>query len=267
MNQNEFWQHAMNWLIDNAPNGISSEAVLQYLDPNGSVARPDTMDKLYRSLLKSLSQAGMAEGVIVGAMPNGIDSLSVVTGKFSPEKTRKRYGSDFRALFADVQKKVRPNGKLREEGLWPRYCRTMLSVAEFLVQFDGVDDFYFWVDKFNSDEHARAGLPLILSEEIFGAGFALACNVLIDLGYQEFAKPDRHVKRILMGAGFISDDASDYQALKSVLRIANLAEVTPYAVDKVLFLIGSGRFYKHSDMAVVGRRDRTRRFLEYLRIQ
>jgi hypothetical protein len=65
-----------------------------------------------------------------------------------------------------------------------------LSGAKFLSQFSSADDFYRWVDFFGEDERARSALPMLLPEEIAGFGFALACDFVKELDYENFSKPD-----------------------------------------------------------------------------
>ncbi|MBI9037600.1 MAG: hypothetical protein JEY97_05655 [Bacteroidales bacterium] len=41
----------------------------------------------------------------------------------------------------------------------------------------------------------------------------------------------------------MSNSNRDYEILKAIERIAESNEVTPYNVDKLFWLIGSGKFY------------------------
>jgi thermostable 8-oxoguanine DNA glycosylase len=121
-----------------------------------------------------------------------------------------------------------------------------------MSQFTTADDFYKWADLFEKDDRARPALPLLLSCEIYGLGFALACDFLKELGYANYAKPDVHVRDIFEGLG-LCQKASDYQLFKTVVRVAKNVEVTPYNVDKLFWLIGSGHFYAHPRIGVNGR--------------
>ena len=92
-----------------------------------------------------------------------------------------------------------------------------------------------------------AVLPLLISTELFGFQFALTCDFLKELGFTNYGKPDVHIKDILEAYGFISEKASDYAILKTMINISNDANVSCYDFDKVLWLIGSGRFYNHPE--------------------
>jgi len=82
----------------------------------------------------------------------------------------------------------------------------------------------------------------LLEKEIFGLGFALACDFLKENGYPKFIKPDVHIKAIFHGVG-ISKSKSDYDIFKDVIRFSEDINELPYCVDKLFWLIGSGKFY------------------------
>ncbi len=85
-------------------------------------------------------------------------------------------------------------------------------------------------------------LPLLLSEEIAGYGFALACDFLKENISPLFVKPDTHIKYIFKGLGLSNVDASDYQVFLDVVRFANSISQIPFAVDRLFWMIGSGKF-------------------------
>ena len=94
---------------------------------------------------------------------------------------------------------------------------------------------------------------MLLSHEVDGFGFALACDFLKELGFLNFAKPDVHVKAIVRGLDLSIDSGSDYIVFKAVARIAAHCGTTPYDVDKMFWLVGSGRFYDHPSIGRNGR--------------
>ncbi len=118
-------------------------------------------------------------------------------------------------------------------------------------QFKSGPDFLAWVKTFDDDSRKRAALPLLLSKEIDGFGFALSCDFLKELGFLNFAKPDVHVKAITKGLKLSIETANDYAVFKDVVRIAAHCDKTPYDVDKLFWLVGSGRFYLHPSIGHV----------------
>ncbi len=99
-----------------------------------------------------------------------------------------------------------------------------------------------WVDFFDNDDRARPALPLLLAQEVAGIGFPLACDFLKDLGYVSFAKPDVHIRGIFRGLG-LCGPGGDYELFRAVIRVAENAGVSPYGVDKIFWLVGSGKYH------------------------
>ncbi len=120
--------------------------------------------------------------------------------------------------------------------------------AYFLKSFGNSANFYSWADKLFADSKTKYALPLLIALEINGFGFPLACDLIKELGYVEFGKPDVYLKGIFSELGIIdkrkmSGLRGDYLTAKAIDKIAIANNVTPYAVDKIFWLIGSGNFY------------------------
>ena len=73
------------------------------------------------------------------------------------------------------------------------------------------------MDLFDEDERARPALPLLLAQEIEGFGFALACDFLNGLGYENFSKPDVHIKEIFRGTRALCRGTGDYEVFRVVV--------------------------------------------------
>jgi len=53
---------------------------------------------------------------------------------------------------------------------------------------------------------------------------------------------------------WLSDDRSnDYQIFKAVIRVAKNVQLSPYNVDKLFWLIGSGNFYNDKQIGNKGK--------------
>lgn len=198
---------------------------------------------VYRQLVQSAQNANMKAGVVGGAI-GGIEKLGRVLCRFDPARVKAKYGTDSEQLLNDIVAKLKPRGRVRRgpRSIWPRFCRSALSAATFISRFGSVDDFVAWVGFFDKDDRARPALPILLASEIYGIGFPLACDFLKELGYQDFCKPDVHLKKIL-GTLHLTESENDYAVFKAIVRIARSNDATPYAVDKMFWLIGSGNFY------------------------
>ena len=181
-------------------------------------------------------------------MPNvigNIDNLASVLLNFSPQKVVQRYET-WEHLLAEIQSSgVRVPERIdsnNRRNCWVIYTQSILSCARFISSFESVDAFHKFVEEFCFNEHSRRALPLLLKEEVFGFGFALACDFLKENGYSEFVKPDTHLKDITRALG-ITKAATDFGVFKDVVNYCLLNKLIPYEFDKLLWLIGSGSFY------------------------
>jgi hypothetical protein len=245
---------AKDFLVESgADKGVTLELVEKYLHLD-KTTRPQTIAGLYERTLESAQSANMKAGVIGGSI-GGVGNLRPVLCDFEPARVLEKYPSGWESLLDDIVTRLKPKGSVRRtpKSIWPSYCRTVLSGARFLSRFSSAEDFYGWVDFFDEDERARPALPLLLAQEIEGFGFALACNFLKELGYENFSKPDVHVKEIFWAIGLSPFGTSDYEVFRAVARVARNAGVTPYNVDKLFWLIGSGYFYDDPHIGNKGR--------------
>ncbi|MDP3057740.1 MAG: hypothetical protein Q8N37_04490 [bacterium] len=249
---------AKKFLLRLKISGVTESLIQKYLNASASKARFKKIEDIYGNLLFSAQNANMKAGVIGRSMEGGIDNLGKVLFNFNPELVLKKYQNDWNYLLDDIKKKVKPNGKIRRSSrsIWPQYCRTILSAADFITQFATADEFYKWVDSFDSDYRKRPALPMILSYEIEGFGFALGCDFLKDLGYINFGKPDVHIRDIFEALKLCSKNADDYLLFKTIVRIAQNVGKSPYEVDKLFWLIGSGYFYDDPHIGNEGRTGR-----------
>jgi hypothetical protein len=243
---------AWRYLLDLPSAGVTEELLQHYLNPPSNRDTPNAMADVFRRLLESAQNRGMMTTVIGGSI-GGVAALGPMLGGFSPTSTIKRFASSEELLDA-IKLELRPVGKFRRGrgSLWPLFARAALSGAQFLSQFDSGPEFIEWVRVFDADDRKRAALPMLLSQEIDGFGFALACDFLKELGFLNFAKPDVHVKAVVKGLQLSGKAANDYAVFKAVVRIASSCGKTPYAVDKLFWLVGSGRFYDHPEMGKKG---------------
>ena len=250
-----------------ADKAITPELLEKYL--HLSRPRPDTMAGLYERMLESAQSGNMKAGVIGGSI-GGVGNLGLVLCDFDPARVLEKYPSGWEEVLDDIVSELKPRGSVSRtpKSIWPGYCRSALSAAKFLSEFSSAEDFYRWVDFFDGDERARPALPLLLAQEIEGMGFALACDFLKEVGYENFSKPDVHVKEIFWAIGLSPLGTSDYEVFKAVARVAMNAGVTPYNVDKLFWLIGSGNFYEDPHIGNWGRiGSKKKEFIEVAKAQ
>lgn len=244
---------------------VTPDLLDKYLCLSEVTPRSHSIQAIYEQILESAQNANMKAGVVGGAI-GGIKRLGVVLCNFQPADISKKYQSGWEELLDIIEIHLGKVGQFRRESrsIWPNYCKTILSAAKFMSQFRSKDDFYDWVDFFDKDDRARAALPMILEKEIDGFGFALSCDFLKEIGYVNFAKPDVHLHEIFKGLKLCLPKADDYGVYKAIVRLARNAKVTPYAADKIFWLIGSGYFYEDKNIGKEGKiGSKKKLFLEY----
>jgi hypothetical protein len=259
------YQLAKNYLPSQGIEGVTATLIEKYLNPLTLNPKPTSKEGIYQRILESAQNANMKAGVIGGAI-GGVEKLSLVLEDFNPKAVVAKYVGDWESVLDEVVAKLEPRGEIRRtpRSIWPHYCQTMLSAANFVEQFSSASDFFDWVDFFDQDDRARASLPMLLSREIEGFGFALSCDFLKEMGYVNFPKPDVHLRDIFTSLGLCKDKPGDYQLFKAVIRVAGHAGVNAYNADKAFWLIGSGYFYSDRHIGNQGRvGSRKREFIEY----
>lgn len=250
---NKPYRSAVDFLLEKIPHSDPRAVLDAYLSEARVVDASLSLSELFMRILSSAQNANMKAGVIGGSI-GGFSNLGKALFKFSPSRVSREFAGDPASLFSHIQKTLQPRGQMRtsSKSIWPKYCKTVLSAASFLSQFKNGDDFRAWADHLYSDQRTVAALPLIVAAEIEGMGYALACDFLKELGYTNYGKPDVHVKEILAGLGLCLPNATPYQVQKAISQVAKAEKVSSYNVDKVLWLIGSGKFYKHPEMGKKG---------------
>lgn len=137
---------------------------------------------------------------------------------------------------------------------WRKWSKSAIDAAKFLCNFKDANDFKSFVKLFDYNVPTRMALPLLISTKISGVGFALACDCLKELGYLNYPKPDVHLIDVFNGLGLSSKDPID--VFETIAKMSDACieiddTVTPYKIDKIIWLICSGRFYL--DGVTVGR--------------
>ena len=200
------------------------------------------VDNLYDAfwhLLSSLTnKAGMRATI------GDIDPLGRFLFDFDPRKCHIHYGNNWSLLFETIHRQHQPPGPMNienEGSYWVIFSKAILSGADFLSRFESLTALDDFINGFGFNDVAVAGLPLLLEREIYGIGFPLACDWLKEMGYGNYAKPDTHTIDILHGTG-VARSRGIYDVGKSLVQMARVNDELPSVVDRVLWLIGSGKY-------------------------
>lgn len=247
-----FCDAAHSYLLTFSDRGVTPGVLEEYLEPGDGLQVAKISD-IYWQLLWSSQNANMRTAVVTGSMDGGMMALTDVLFGFEPAAVLEYYGDDSEKVLDVIVERVRPRGQVRRSprSVWPQFCKSVVSGAKFLAQFSDANAFYVWADRFDAGSQTRADLPVAISEQVSGLGFALSCDFLKELGYSTFGKPDVHIRKILIGLGLMSEKATDREAFESLLSFSQSAELSAYHVDKLMWLVGSGNFYQHSEIGHV----------------
>lgn len=203
MTDKELYKSAVDFLL--SFNTITNEDINKHLQ--SEFTKPNDLKIIYNRLCKSAQNKQMSTKVI-GKAIGGVDKLKPVLYNFEPHEVANNYKKDEASkLLSTIIKQLKPSGQIptTNRSLWPQYCQSIIDSAHFLKTFSTANDFYKWADFFANDLRAKPALPLMISIEITGIGFPLACDFLKEIGYKEYCKPDVHLKDI-------------FKALKSLTR-------------------------------------------------
>lgn len=154
---------------------------------------------------------------------------------------------DVEELYQILRKRYNASGKDTKQNSWYKWSRSVVDAAKFVSEFTDAEDFKQFVDRFSYNLSTRMALPLLIEKKISGIGFALACDSLKELGYLDYPKPDVHIKEVFYQIGVAEkDDIAVFMIIDKMAAECKVidSEVSPYKIDKILWLICSGKFYK-----------------------
>lgn len=160
---------------------------------------------------------------------------------YNPEKILQGY-KNANELVNEFKNKFNLNNLRSNRNLWFQFSEGILSGSKFMASFKDKKDFDTFIKVFDRNKFTKAALPMLLSKEIKGLGFALACDFLKELGYRDYPKPDTHLIEIFHTLG-LSVSKEPYEVYKSLMEMSEAVGEDAYRVDKIFWLIGSGNFY------------------------
>lgn len=206
----------------------------------------DTLEIVTRSLFKTLKNRNMMRSVV--NYTGKEDIVEKLFYNYNMKMICQHW--DAEALFQEFRKHFNINNYESPQNLWRQYAKSIVSASCYFSQFHDIKKLRDYFDSFQISTESKVKLPTTLANNIYGMGFALACDFLKEIGY-DYAKPDVHIKDIFYNLGLSAKD--DLQAYKRVVEIADINKTSVYSVDKILWLICSGDFYKHN-VKLIGRK-------------
>jgi hypothetical protein len=199
----------------------------------------DNLFDAHHRLIESLTNRNMMASVIGFAKKK--KDMDVILFKYSPSKILEVYENSDN-LLGTFKSKFALNDSQSKRSLWRIFSEGIISGSRFMASFKDKDDFDRFVKTFALNKYTKAALPMLLSKEIKGFGFALACDFLKELGYRDYPKPDVHLIKIFYNLG-LSKSSEPYDVYKTIVEMAGIVGEDAYTVDKIFWLISSGSFY------------------------
>jgi hypothetical protein len=160
------------------------------------------------------------------------DALRSVTNNFDASHIASFSPEDFVDLLS------RNIGFVLPSKSWSNYARGIVEAARYL---NGIDPFNYasYLKKANSN-------PEALVQDlccIHGMGPALARNFLKEIGVVGLGKPDVHLYAVFQAFDPTVTTPEDFD--RSLVDQASKAGVSPFQMDRVIWLICSGNYFKH----------------------
>ena len=231
------YEFARSFLLNHLPNGITSDDLKKYYSD----------DSWNASSLKDVFTVFIQAAQDYQSMPNSIkfvqrkDKICQILEGFDYTSVSRMSEEE---LYKEFRKTFSVTSTDSHYNNWYKWSCSIIDSAKFLTGFTDFDDFDTFVRRFDYNSDTRMALPLLLSTKIRGVGFALACNVLKDLGYIDYPKPDIHMIDICEGLEL--SNRSPYNVFHALIEMATDNNVSPFEVDRTLWLICSGNYYLDS---------------------
>jgi len=222
-------------IVDNHPQ-LNREILNDHLS---NKSRFNNLSDANRRLIESLSNRNMMPSVINFLEKEKI--MEPMLYDYNPKDITKNYPSSDE-LFMKFRMTFEIKNVESKRNLWRKFSEGIISGSKFLSSFNDESDFDNFVKIFSLNKFTKAALPMLLSDEIDGFGFALACDFLKELGYRDYPKPDVHLIKIFHELG-LCETSNPYDVYKSIIEMSEIVGDDAYTVDKTFWLISSGRFY------------------------
>lgn len=244
---------------------------------------PDKSKSPYHCLASSL-QNSASSGMDRSIKFNGEnhEKIKEILMDFDPQRVCEEYPDD-KALYTAFVSQIPDSGAVSrderaskekdetkkrriesKETHWEKYAKGMLEGARLLTSEVGKQLLQELIQynanvKFDKKWAAKA---LKEMQNIHGLGFALTCDWLKECGCTWLAKPDVHIKKVY--AAMVSKE-KDIQIDENKIKELDVVEyyydwakelqnnghnVSAYQLDRMIWLICTGEFFKDKDMTI-----------------
>ena len=248
-----------NFLLEKLPSEINAnELDERYFNPKLNY---NTLQDLFDRLIDSAQNyQGMPNFIRYNTRKERIKQLLF---NYDLLKISELLPEDLYYLFKK-EFKVQRSAKNIKQDSWYKWSKSVIDSAKFLTSFKDTKDFKEFIGLFQYNIETKTALPLLISTKISGIGFPLACDFLKEIGYTDYPKPDVHIKDIIHVLLKLNSEEpiSNILAFETIIDIASKCKITPYKLDKILWLICTGNFYNNPNIKP---KSHKKEFLEVLK--
>lgn len=195
-----------------------------------------TLKNIFVRLITSCQNRSMMPNVI--KFDDRKEQFAHILEDFDYSKILTKYKTS-ESLYKAFEKTFGVNKE--HNSLWILFSKSVLDSAKFISKFKDVEDFKQTINNIAAHFPYTMMIPKMIGEEIDGMGEVLACDFIKEIGYVDFAKPDVHIEAIIKALK--GQDMKPKEVLAEVQNIASTANTTTYEIDKLLWLIASGKYY------------------------
>lgn len=224
----KYYKVIVDYLMELVPDGVDID---RYLNPE----KKDNMRDIFYQFCITLQDFQSRPNVIGFMREERKADFNKILFDYDYIKVRKTYTEE--SLYDTFCNSFPVKNKESKGNLWRYYARGIIDTCNFLYQFGDVDRFNDYFESFHGSYRATKKLQ----KEICGMGPAIAFNIIKDLGFTDYAKPDTHTKDVIGAMGFETDDESVVDAIR---LIAEENDDTAFNVDRMIWLICSGNYFE-----------------------
>lgn len=235
MNSTNIYNFTYDYLHKIAPDGVNID---KYLTPTN---KPSSLSDVFARFVESAQNYQMLPSVI--QYHKRKPQIEKILRGYNPSEVIKYTENELYYIFRKTFDVHSPDSKRNS---WYKWSCSIVDSAKLLNNFNDFADFDSFVNTFAYNSLSSMALPLLLQSQIRGIGFALACDTLKELGYEQYPKPDVHLIDIFSGCEIC--EPNQIAVFTSIIQLAKSCvkagiNTTPYKLDKMFWLICSGVYY------------------------
>lgn len=240
--------------------------------PEMPIAKYTGMSQIFAQLAFHAQNATMISSIV--NFERNQNFLNKTLCNFNPEEFLKKYNKadrekNVKNIVEDLRfknneglkwdsSKSKPENK---DSIVKRYANTLLDGALYLSQFKNRGDFLNDLLKHYKNKDFRKLISYFRGKVKHGFSIALTCDFLkeFDLNFCDLAKPDIHIKDTLCVLNGYEDNyysgaKKEFECIENMQSLVmeineNLPtaeQITVYQLDRMIWLICSGRFFLHN---------------------